>query len=113
MSESRTPVQEDIPRVAALRAAGECWEEIALKLGLDLDELQTLPHRFCRSWKRAYRIAEETLEMETSAEAHFSLRQLLRSEDEKSRLASLGLIIRLHVENQRFALESRPARRRS
>ena len=93
-------ILEQMICAADLRAGGASWEAVGRELQRHADSCRRWARRFPEVWRRLYRSAEIRLEREAQAEARVTLRQLLRSPEEKTKLAAA-----------RDLLRSRPARR--
>jgi hypothetical protein len=75
-------------RAADLRAGGSSWEAVGRELHRHADSCRRWAREYPDLWRRLYREAEQRQDRESRAEARVVLRQLLRSEEEKTRLAA-------------------------
>ena len=73
-----------IQRAAELRAGGASWEMVATDVERAVATVRRWPAEYPAIWKRAFRIAEQQLLTDATAESVLTLRKQLRSEDEKS-----------------------------
>lgn len=78
------PLVRTLMTVAAdLRAAGNTWETIALRLKRTVATVRGWPTRYADDWGRLYRAAEHRQLADAALEASLLLRKLLRSQDER------------------------------
>ena len=85
-----------VSMAAALRAAGETWEAIGVKVGRSAETVRQWPSRHPDDWARHYRRAETHLVADAACEARQALRLFIRSKTEKTALAAA-----MHVFNAR------------
>ena len=79
---------------AQQRAAGSSWDAVAAKVGRGTRTCRGWPAAYPDVWRRLYRQAERHLLAEAGAEAVAILRTLLRSQDDKTRLAAATLLLK-------------------
>jgi len=88
-------VLADLVRAAAtLRAGGSSWEVIAAKLGPHATDCSRWPVSYPAEWQRLFREASQRLALEAAGEARAILRALMRSDDEKIRLAAAQQLLK-------------------
>jgi len=89
-------------QAAVMRAAGSSWKSIAAALGRDIDTVQHWPQRYPEQWWRYYRAARRDLLGEAYGESITTLRVLMRSEDERSRLSASTVVAKLQHDQDRL-----------
>jgi hypothetical protein len=100
MKQPSDEILEQMICAADLRAGGATWESVGRELRRHADTCRRWSREYPEVWRRLYGSAEVRLAREAQAEARVTLRQLLRSNEEKTRLAAA-----------RDLLRSRPGRR--
>jgi endo-1,4-beta-D-glucanase Y len=90
-----------LAQAAALRASGTSWKKIAATLNRDLNTVLHWPQRYPDDWAR-HRLAEDHLTADAFGESITSLRLLMRSENEKSRLAASVAVVKMRTEQRRL-----------
>ena len=79
--------RESLLKVAAeMRSVGYTWDSIAEKVHRKTKTCQNWPQRYRDQWQPIFRDAQHRRFEDTSAEAHTHLRNLMRSDDDKTRL---------------------------
>jgi hypothetical protein len=102
MSQSKKPSRSRISLAAALRAAGESWEQIGQAVGRSAERVRHWPKRYTEEWGGAFRAAESHLMADVATEAKHHLRALMRSKAESIQLnAVLGALKLRHLERER------------
>ncbi|HLW64777.1 MAG TPA: hypothetical protein VKS79_05605 [Gemmataceae bacterium] len=94
MKQPTDDVLEMMICAAELRAGGASWEAVGRELRRHADTCRRWAREYPEVWRRLYRAAELRLAREAAAEARVTLRQLLRSEEEKTRLAAARDLLR-------------------
>ncbi|MFL5339015.1 MAG: hypothetical protein ACJ8F7_02515 [Gemmataceae bacterium] len=79
---------ELLTRAAELRAAGTCWEAVGRRLDRHPDTCRHWPAEFPDLWPQLLRAAQDAFRTEADAEARSILRGMLRSNDDKTRMAA-------------------------
>jgi hypothetical protein len=74
-----------VTTAAELKAAGASWAAVALRVGRSPDTVRRWPALYADAWRRLVGDAERQLLADVGAESVTTLRQMLRSEDEKIR----------------------------
>jgi hypothetical protein len=99
-------------QAAVMRAAGSSWKSIAAALGRDVDTVQHWPQRYPEQWSRYYRAARSDLLGEAYGESITTLRMLMRSEDERSKLGASTVVAKLQHDQDRLeVMQSRTTTR--
>src|SRR5262245_16969790 len=83
MSANSRPPETLVATAAALRAAGEAWDNIAKEIGRSSARIRHWPREYPDDWNRAFRHAENQILRQAANEAVHTLRRLMRSDDEK------------------------------
>ena len=96
MNQPSDDVLEQLICAADLRAGGASWEAVGRELRRHVDTCRGWARDHPEVWRRLYRAAELRLAREAQAEARVTLRQLLRSNEEKTRLAAARDLLRPH-----------------
>jgi hypothetical protein len=91
-----------LAQAAALRATGTSWKKIAATLNRDPNTVMHWPQRYPDEWARFRRLAEDHLTADAFGESVTSLRLLMRSENEKSRLAASVAVVKMRTEQRRL-----------
>jgi len=94
MKQPSDDVLEPMICAADLRAGGASWEAVGRELCRHADTCRGWARDYPEVWRRLYRSAELRLAREAQAEARVTLRQLLRSNEEKTRLAAARDLLR-------------------
>jgi len=87
-----------LAQAALLRAGGASWKTVAAAVGRDVDTVRHWPERYPNEWTRFRRAAEDQLSADAFGESITSLRHLMRSENEKSRLAASVAVVKMRTE---------------
>jgi hypothetical protein len=95
MNPTRAGLARLLARAAELRAGGTSWEQVALTLGRSVATCRGWPHKYADLWRRVYATAVRERLAAGGAEALFVLREMLRSEDEKTRQAAARILASL------------------
>ena len=88
MNASSPELLDLLTHAAELRAAGNSWEAVGRRVGRHPDTCRHWTTTYPDLWRQLFQAAREAPSMETDAEARLILRELLRSENEKTRLAA-------------------------
>lgn len=88
MSTSSDDIDELLRQAAEMRCDGMSWTAIAGKLNRSPATVASWPRKFRADWQRWMSEAVRAAEAAAQAEARASLRQMLRSENEKTVLAA-------------------------
>ena len=80
---------------ADLRAAGASWEAVATRIGRRARECRFWPRRYPDPWAAMCRVAQRRRTVQARAEAVSTLRDLLRSVDEKTKRDSARSLLTL------------------
>jgi hypothetical protein len=91
-----------LAQAAALRVSGAGWKKIAAALNRDLNTVMHWPQRYPDEWARYRRLAEDHLTADAFGESITSLRLLMRSENEKSRLSASIAVGKMRTEQRRL-----------
>jgi hypothetical protein len=91
-----------LAQAAALRASGTSWKKIAAALDRDLNTVLHWPQRYPDEWARYRRLAEDHLSADAFGESITSLRLLMRSENEKSRLSASVAVVKMRTEQRKL-----------
>jgi hypothetical protein len=91
-----------LAQAAALRASGTSWKKVAAMLNRDLNTVLHWPQRYPDEWARYLRLAEDHLTSDAFGESIMSLRHLMRSENEKSRLAASVAVVKMRTEQRKL-----------
>jgi hypothetical protein len=101
-----------LAQAAALRASGTSWKKVAATLNRDLNTVLHWPQRYPDEWARYLRLAEDHLTADAFGESIMSLRHLMRSENEKSRLAASVAVVKMRTEQRKLeVMQSRSTAR--
>jgi hypothetical protein len=109
---NKPPSDALIARAAEERAGGATWAATAARLDRSAETVRRWPAMYPDRWQAALRDAEFRLVGDAGAEALLTLRQLLRSDDEKVRRDCARALIRLRLDMTRLGLNTpadRPA----
>jgi hypothetical protein len=98
-----------LAEAAALRAGGMSWKSVAAAVKRDVETVRRWPERYPAEWSRYRRAAEDHLVGDAYGESITSLRVLLRSENEKSRLAASVAIVKARHDQRRLEVSERIA----
>jgi len=98
-----------LAEAAALRASGMSWKAVAAAVKRDVETVRRWPERYPAEWSRYRRAAEDHLVGDAYGESIHSLRVLLRSENEKSRLAASVAIVKARHDQRRLEVSERVA----
>jgi len=106
MTPRSAPTKHLLAEIAEARATGQTWESIAKKHHRRADTIRQWPRRYAAAWESCLHAAEVRLVAEATAEAIHTLRQQLRSADEKSarEAAKQLLALRLAFKKQQTTL---------
>jgi hypothetical protein len=110
MATTNPPSDELIARAAEDRAGGATWAAVAANLGRSAETVRRWPTLYPERWQAALRDAEVRLAGDAGAEALLTLRQLLRSDDEKVRRDCAQALLRLRFDLTRLGLNTSPDR---
>lgn len=99
-----------IQKAAELRAGGASWEMVATDVERAVATVRRWPAEYPVVWKRAFRIAEQQLLTDATAESVLTLRKQLRSEDEKSSRDAAQKLIQFRMAKQRKSPSKKPAK---
>jgi hypothetical protein len=88
MKQPTSEILELMLRAAELRASGASWETVGREVNRHADTCRRWAREYADVWRRLYGEAEQLQAREGRAEARVILRKLLRSEEEKMRLAA-------------------------
>lgn len=94
MTQPTPELLEELRLAADLRAAGVSWEAIASALKRNPDTCRQWPRTHAEAWRRLSRLAELEAARGAWAEARAVLRQLLRSNEDKSRLSAAAQLLK-------------------
>jgi hypothetical protein len=94
MKQPSDEVLEQMICAVDLRAGEASWEVVGRELRRHADTCRSWARDYSEVWRRLYRSAELRLAREAQAEARVTLRQLLRSNEEKTRLAAARDLLR-------------------
>jgi len=87
---------------ATMRAAGAGWKAIAAAVGRDEDTVQHWPKRFPVQWARYHRAARRHLLGDSYGDSITTLRLLMRSEDDRAKLAASTVVAKLQHEQDKL-----------
>ena len=73
----------DVERAIDLRAQGYTWDQVATRLGLEIDQVRQWPHRYADLWATRMAVVQRDLDQETIGQARAVLRHHLWSENLK------------------------------
>jgi len=96
-----TRTRHDMEIAAHLRAQGATWQTIAHKLGRQMALLHRWVKVYAAEWERLFREAEERLSREANNESRTVLRELLRNEEPKVRLAAAERLARIRLQEKK------------
>jgi hypothetical protein len=82
-----------IALAASMRATGQPWDAIGTAVDRHAETVRRWPDRYPELWRPTFRLVETQLIAEAAIEARTTLRQLLRANQEKSRLAAAGKLL--------------------
>jgi hypothetical protein len=91
-----TPPDKLLPLLTTateLRAAGASWAAVAADVGRSPDTVRRWPALYPDVWRRLLQESERQLLAEVAAESVTTLRQMLRSKDEKSRRDAAHILL--------------------
>jgi hypothetical protein len=91
------PSARTLRAAADLRAAGSTWAQVAAHVGRAENTVRQWPTAFPKRWAAALAAAEAQLLAAAAAESVHTLRQQLRSDDEKARQGAAEKLIRYRV----------------
>ena len=91
---------------AELKVAGASWAAVAQRVGRSPDTVRRWPALYPDAWQRLVCYAERQLHADVGAESVTTLRQMLRSEDEKIRRDAARIPREIH-DRAHEATESR------
>ena len=97
-----------IQKAAELRAGGASWDGVAKEVERAVATVRRWPADYPVIWKRAFRIAEQQLLTDATAESVLTLRKQLRSEDEKSSRDAAQKLIQFRIAKQKKAANKKP-----
>src|SRR4051812_4414271 len=81
--------------MATLKANGSSWDSIATKVGKPAAELEELVWKAQRTWNKYCKRAIKNAMNDAMGESVFSLRQAMRSENERVRVMASNSLVRL------------------
>jgi hypothetical protein len=90
-----------IHRAAELRASGKPWDQVGDAVGRKADTVRKWPQAYPDLWLKATAEAEKQIVNDAGAEAILTLRQGLRSEDEKLRRDAAKILLDWRLKRQR------------
>jgi hypothetical protein len=91
-----------VERAAAMRAGGASWKAIAAEVGREPDTVEHWPKRYPQQWSRAHRAARRHMLGDSYGESITTLRMLMRSEDERAKLAASTAVAKLQHDQDRL-----------
>lgn len=94
MNEPSSELQERLLQAAELRAKGGSWEAVAELVGEPEQVCSGWPALYPSLWRRLFRAARRRMKQECRAEAQHTLRTLLRSAQEQTRLAAAQALLK-------------------
>lgn len=97
MNEPSPELLQWMTAAARERAAGTSWAGVGRELAKPLEECSRWPAEYPEVWRRLYHAAELALRKDVRAEAIFILRQLVRANDDKIRLAAAQQLLKLQA----------------
>lgn len=102
------PTDAMLEEVAESRASGMTWEAAAGKTNWSVSTIKTWPRKYPDRWAAAYRRAELRFSRDSCAHSIVILRNLLVSEDEKSRRDAARILVQHRVAIERLDLRAGP-----
>jgi vacuolar-type H+-ATPase catalytic subunit A/Vma1 len=93
-----------LQQAAAMRAAGSSWKQVAAALQRDEDNIKHWPSRYPEEWSRYTSAALDHLVTQAYGEAVQTLRDEMRSEVEKYRVAASVVVAKMRNEQRRLEI---------
>jgi hypothetical protein len=91
-----------VEKAAAMRAGGAGWKAIAAAVGREPDTVEHWPKRYPQQWSRAHRAARRHMLGDSYGESITTLRLLMRSEDDRAKLAASMGVAKLQHDQDRL-----------
>jgi hypothetical protein len=100
MRQPPTKLVRAVETAAALRAGGHSWPHIAAELGRSPETVRQWPRQYPDVWARATADTRRDLLAGACGEALNALRNLLRSDDDRTRRDAARELVRLKVDTE-------------